>query len=160
MLEIEYRDIIPQAQYEGVVEKTMEECYKEEKLPIKTLYVCVILTDECNIRKMNKEYRNIDKTTDVLSFPIFEKEELQELIKKKPTKEEIIGDIVISMPTIKEQAAEYGHSVERELAYMIVHGFFHLMGYDHMEEVEKKAMREKEEKVLQKLNLIREKVEN
>lgn len=158
MLEIEYRDIIPQDQYEGIVEKTIEECYKEEKLPIKTLYVCVTLTNECNIRRINKEYREVDKTTDVLSFPMFEKEELQELIKRKSNREEIIGDIVISMPTVKEQAAEYGHSVERELAYMVVHGFFHLMGHDHMEEEEKKIMRAKEEKVLQKLNLTREEI--
>ena len=66
-----------------------------------------------------------------------------------------MGDIIISVERVEEQAKEYGHSFERELAYMLVHGFYHLMGYDHMEEDEKREMREKEEKVLNELNILR-----
>ena len=70
--------------------------------------------------------------------------------------EETLGDIVVSIERVKEQAEEYGHSFERELAYMIVHGFYHLMGEDHMVEEEKEQMRKKEENVLGKLNIVRE----
>ena len=68
---------------------------------------------------------------------------------------ETIGDIIISIERVREQAKEYGHSFERELAYMVVHGFYHLMGYDHMQEEDKKIMREKEEKVLNLLEINR-----
>ena len=69
--------------------------------------------------------------------------------------QDILGDIIISIPKVKEQAVEYGHSFERELAYMLVHGFYHLMGYDHIEEEDKIQMRKKEENVLSKLNITR-----
>ena len=69
--------------------------------------------------------------------------------------EDVLGDVIISIDKVKEQAEEYGHSFERELSYMLVHGFYHLMGYDHMNEQEKKEMREKEEKVLNLLNIKR-----
>lgn len=69
---------------------------------------------------------------------------------------DILGDIVISIPKVYEQADEYGHSFERELSYMVVHGFYHLMGYDHMQEDEKKVMRQKEEIVLSELGISRE----
>ena len=108
------------------------------------------------IRKINNQYRNIDKATDVLSFPMFEKQELDEKIENNDFLcEDILGDIVISIEKVKEQAEEYGHSFERELGYMIVHGFYHLMGYDHIEEEDKKIMRPKEEKVLKILNINR-----
>ena len=98
------------------------------------------------LKRLNNEYRNIDKETDVLSFPMFEKTEIPEM--KKCQYEEALGDIVISIERVKEQAVEYGHSFERELAYMIVHGFYHLMGEDHIEENDKLIMREKEEEIL------------
>lgn len=155
MLEIEYQEITPEDKYNSVVEKVINECYEEEKLDAEKLYICVTITNNENIKKTNKEYRNIDRATDVLSFPMFEKQELEKIKNRKLKNEEIIGDIVISIETVNEQAKEYGHSIDRELAYMVVHGFFHLMGYDHIEENEKKDMREKEEKVLAKLNLTR-----
>ena len=114
------------------------------------------LTNPENIKEINKKYRNIDKETDVLSFPMFEKEELDEIIKNKKFKnEDILGDIIISVEKVQEQAKEYGHSFERELSYMIVHGFYHLMGYDHIKEEDKKIMRPKEEKILKDLQIIR-----
>jgi len=87
---------------------------------------------------------------------MFEKNELEKVIKNiNPLQEEILGDIVICIEKVKEQAEEYNHSFERELAYMVVHGFYHLMGYDHIEETDKKIMREKEEKILEKLDIKR-----
>ena len=106
------------------------------------------------IQKLNREYRQIDKATDVLSFPMFEKDEIKSL--ENLEFEETLGDIVISIERVEEQAKEYGHSFERELAYMVVHGFYHLMGEDHMNEEEKAIMRAKEENVLNKLKIVRE----
>ena len=123
------------------------------------LYLNVILTNPETIRATNKHYREIDKETDVLSFPMFQKEELDKLVEESQTKKEIVedvlGDIMISIPRVIEQANEYGHSVERELAYMVVHGFYHVMGYDHIKEEDKAIMRPKEEYVLNKLSITR-----
>jgi probable rRNA maturation factor len=118
--------------------------------------VYITLMDDDEIHKINKEYRNVDRATDVLSFPMAEKEEISKLKKKKKDdKEEILGDILISVPRVKSQAEEYGHSFERELAYLVTHGMLHLLGYDHMEDDEKAVMREHEEAVLQSLNINR-----
>ena len=81
---------------------------------------------------------------------MYEKGELDNI---KLEKEDILGDMVISIEKVKEQAKEYDHSFERELAYMVVHSFYHLLGYDHINENEKKEMRQKEENILQKLNI-------
>ena len=87
---------------------------------------------------------------------MFEKKELEEKINKKDFEhQDILGDIIISIEKVKEQAEEYGHSFERELSYMLVHGFYHLIGYDHIEENDKKEMRKKEQNVLEKLKILR-----
>ena len=117
------------------------------------IYNDVTLTYPENIKKLNNQYRNIDKETDVLSFPMFEKEEIMGV--KRVEYRESLGDIVISIERVKEQAKDYGHSFEREFAYMLVHGFYHLMGEDHIEEEDKKVMREKEEYVLNRLQISR-----
>lgn len=152
--EIEYLDIEQNNEYETLIDRVLEECFHTEGLDDFNIYISVTLTNPENIRKLNNEYRNIDKETDVLSFPMFEKSEILNL--KKIEYEEALGDIIISVDRVKEQAIEYGHSFERELSYMIVHGFYHLMGEDHIKEEDKKIMREKEEKVLEKLNILRE----
>lgn len=154
--EIHYLDIEENKEYEKIIKKVVNECFKVEKLENSKLYISITLTTPENIRKYNKQYRNIDKETDVLSFPMFEKNELQVLIENKTIENvDILGDMVISIPRVKEQAEEYGHSFERELAYMVVHSFYHLMGYDHIEEADKPLMRTKEEFVLNKLNITR-----
>lgn len=156
MFEIIYQDIEENKEYEETIKKVLEQCFKEEKLENSKLYITITLTNSENIRKINKEYRNIDKATDVLSFPMYEKEELEEKIAKQHYEhEDVLGDIVISIEKVEEQAKEYGHSFERELSYMIVHGFYHLMGYDHIEEEDKKKMRPKEEKILNTLKIVR-----
>ena len=154
--EIIYKDIEKVNSWEDIVKRVFEECFEEEQLQDSKLYITVTFTNPKNIQSINKEYRNIDRPTDVLSFPMYQKEELDQKIEKKDFQyQDILGDIVISIPKVEEQAKEYGHSFERELSYMLVHGFYHLMGYDHIEEEDKKQMRKKEEKILETLNISR-----
>ena len=150
--EINYLDIDANAEVEKQITYVLGECFKEEKLDNTSLYINVVLTDSKNIRQINNEQRNIDKETDVLSFPMFEKEEIMKIESNIP---EVLGDIVISVERVEEQAEEYGHSFEREISYMVVHGFYHILGYDHMEEKDKQEMRKKEENILNKLNITR-----
>ena len=156
MYEIVYDGIDEKEEYKEVIEKVLSQCFKEEKLENSKLCVTVTLTTPKTIQEINKQYRNIDRATDVLSFPMFEKDELDKKIQTNDFEnEDILGDIVVSVDKVKEQAIEYGHSFERELSYMIVHGFYHLMGYDHIEENDKKIMREKEENILKELDINR-----
>ncbi len=156
MYEIVYDGIDEKEEYKEVIEKVLSQCFKEEKLEDSKLCVTVTLTTPKTIQEINKQYRNIDRATDVLSFPMFEKDELDKKIQENDFEnEDILGDIVVSVDKVKEQAIEYGHSFERELSYMIVHGFYHLMGYDHIEENDKKVMRKKEENILEKLSISR-----
>ncbi len=156
MFEIIYKDIEENKINEQIINTVLKKCFEEEGLENSKLSISVTLTNPDNIRKINKQYRNIDKATDVLSFPMFEKEELNKKIKEKDFEyEDMLGDIIISIEKVKEQAIEYGHSFERELSYMVVHGFYHLMGYDHIKEEDKKLMRPKEEKILNDLQIIR-----
>lgn len=156
MYEILYQGIEEKKEYEQIVKKVLMQCFKEEGLNHSKLCITVTLTTPQNIQKINKEYRGIDKATDVLSFPIFEKDELaQKLSQNEFTHEDMLGDIIISIEKVEEQAEEYQHSFERELSYMIVHGFYHLMGYDHIKEADKIEMRPKEEKVLNDLKINR-----
>ena len=157
MYQLENLDIEENKEYEDIIKKVVEQCFKEEHLENSKLYISITLTNPENIHKINKEYRNVDKETDVLSFPMFEKNEIDKKIKNQDFEhEDVLGDIVISIEKVKGQAEEYGHSFEREFAYMIVHGFYHLMGYDHIKEEDKAIMRPKEEKVLNKLGITRE----
>lgn len=152
VVDIEFLEIPQTDDYNGLIDMVLGECFKEENLLDSKLYIGVILTNPDEIQQMNKEYRKIDKTTDVLSFPMYERDEIPHLNKEI---EEPIGDIVISIERVRKQAKEYEHSFERELAYMLVHGFYHIMGYDHMEEMEKKEMRAKEDVILNRLNIIK-----
>ena len=158
MYQIEYLDIEEQKELEKIIQKVVEQCFKEEKIEKSKMYISITLTDPKNIREINKQFRNIDQETDVLSFPMYEKNELEELIKDgRFEHEDVLGDIVISIDKVKRQAIEYGHSFERELSYMVVHGFYHLMGYDHIKNEDKIIMTPKEEKVLSKLGIERTK---
>lgn len=156
MYEILYQEIEEKKEYEEIIEKVLTQCFKEEGLENAKLSITITLTTKEIIRKINKTYRNVDKATDVLSFPMFEKDELDEKIEKKDfAHEDILGDIIISIERVEEQAKEYEHSFERELSYMLVHGFYHLMGYDHIQEEDKIIMRPKEEKILEDLKISR-----
>ena len=135
-----------------------EETYNKIQLAInKTLeyenftkpsQVSVSLVNSEEIKTLNNYYRNIDKTTDVLSFPMDDDEFEDEVI--------ILGDVVLCLDKAKEQSIEFGHSLDREICYLTVHSTLHLLGFDHMEEEEKKEMREHEEKVMDILDLPRE----
>lgn len=103
--------------------------------------VVITLVDNEHIRQLNREFRNLDKPTDVLSFPLDE--------------EDSLGDIIISIPRAKEQATQYGHSFERELGFLTIHGFLHLLGYDHHTEEEEKVMFGRQEQILSEFGLSR-----
>ena len=157
MYQLEYLDLEENKDYEKIISKVVKQCFKTEHLEKSKLFISITLTTPENIRKINNQYRNIDKETDVLSFPKSEKQELEEKLKKQDFKyEDALGDIVISIDQVKKQAIEYEHSFERELSYMVVHGFYHLMGYDHMQDDEKAIMRQKEENVLNILEITRD----
>ncbi|ADL68717.1 rRNA maturation RNase YbeY [Thermoanaerobacterium thermosaccharolyticum] len=123
--------------------------------------VSVSFVDNEEIHKLNKYYRNVDRETDVLSFPLVEFEEIYSDIDEENYDEddaagpEPIGDIVISLEKAKQQAEEYGHSFIREVAYLTAHSMFHLMGYDHETDDERKIMREKEDEVMRRLKIER-----
>ena len=151
-VQINYNNIEENEEYNKIINTVVKKCFEEEGLDNIKIYINIILTNPEEIKRINKEYRNIDKETDVLSFPMFEKEEIQNIEGNIP---DVLGDIVISIEKVKEQAKEYGHSFERELSYMVVHGFYHLMGYDHIKEEDKSIMRQKEENVLEKLKILR-----
>lgn len=155
-VELVYNGVDENVEYEKIINLVIDTCFSVERLEKLNLYISITLTTPEEIRKINNEFRNIDKETDVLSFPMFEKIELDEMVQAgKNEIPETIGDVIVSIERVQEQAEEYGHSFERELAYMVVHGFYHLMGYDHMVEEDKVVMRAKEENVLNKLNIIR-----
>lgn len=157
MYQLEYLDLEEKEEYENIVKRVVKQCFKEEKLEDSKLYISITLTTPEHIHEINKQYRNVDKETDVLSFPMFEKNELDAKIANQDFEhEDVLGDIVISIEKVKGQAIEYGHSFERELSYMIVHGFYHLMGYDHIKEEDKIVMRPKEENILNKLGIRRD----
>lgn len=111
----------------------------------------LLLCDNKYIHELNKTYRGIDRPTDVLSFALNEGEE-EDLEEES----NLLGDIIISLERTAEQAEEYGHGMERELAYLTVHGCLHILGYDHMEEDDKQEMRTEEEFILGRLGYIRE----
>ncbi len=156
MFEIIYNGIVENPNYDETIGKVVKQCYEEEHLQDSNLILTITLTTPEHIQEINKQYRNIDRATDVLSFPMFEKPELDKKIKSKDFElEDMLGDIIISIQKVEEQAKEYGHSFERELSYMVVHGFYHLMGYDHIEEKDREIMRAKEEKILERLKIKR-----
>ncbi|MDD2648982.1 MAG: cytidine deaminase [Eubacteriales bacterium] len=130
-----------------------------------SLFASVIITDDETIRKINSSERKIDKATDVLSFPTVNYRQghtARDSAKRLRAEYDadagacVLGDIVISSERAREQALEYGHSFEREMCYLLVHGLFHLMGYDHMQPAEKARMREMEEKALSDAGMTRD----
>lgn len=155
MIEINYEEIDCMSDEETLIEKVVRNVLKSENI-LHDVDVYVTLTNNEVIHEINKKYRDVDRPTDVLSFPMYERDEIS-LLKdsKKQNQEEILGDIVISIEKVKEQAHEYGHSFDRELAYLVTHGMLHLLGYDHIIDEEKIVMRAKEEEILQDMCIVR-----
>jgi len=115
--------------------------YLFDYMNIKDAVMSIIIVDNKEIHKINKEYRNIDRETDVISFALEEGETFDEPYRT-------LGDIYISIDKVYEQAKEYGHSVKRELFFLVTHGFLHLLGYDHMKKEDEEVMFPLQEKIL------------
>ncbi len=148
---------------EETVQKVIETALDCEECPYEA-EVNVLITDQEGIRAYNKEYRDIDKETDVLSFPgvdysmpaDFSLAEADVHSYFHPESGELLlGDIILCKERIYAQAEEYGHSVLREFAFLIVHSVLHLLGYDHMEEEEEKVMRMHQDKIMEELQILR-----
>ena len=141
-----------------LLKKTVFTCLGDENINI-GCELNIMITDDSSIQQINRQFRNIDKPTDVLSFPLVYMKEGRILSENGDYDLDegllLLGDIVISMETALRQAEQYGHSVERELAFLTSHGVFHLLGYDHMEKNEEAIMLAKQEAVLGKLGLKR-----
>jgi probable rRNA maturation factor len=150
---VEFTDSIDKLLLDTVNSALAQECFD---MPAE---VSILLVDDEKIREINKEYRDIDKSTDVLSFPIVDMHEGEILSDEGDIDMDdnmlLLGDIIISMETAVKQAAEYGHSLERELAFLTCHGVFHLIGYDHMNSEDEKKMMGKQEKLLEQMGLPR-----
>jgi probable rRNA maturation factor len=149
--------------FEEMEKKVVEACVDFVDCPYET-EVNILLTNDEQIRVINKEYREVDAPTDVLSFPGVDYDtpgdfsRLEEEVASyfhPETGELLLGDIVISLERAKQQAKEYGHSLKRELAFLTTHSMFHLFGYDHMEEEERKLMEDKQREVLEGLQILR-----
>ena len=125
--------------------------------------VNLLITDDEAIKEINLEQRGIDAATDVLSFPMVQYEQAGDFsgLEERDdtfnieTGELMLGDIVISIDRVKAQALEYGHSIKREMAFLIVHSMLHLIGYDHMEDKDRTVMEEKQRMVMDKLGILR-----
>lgn len=131
----------------NLAKKVVREVLASEGIS-KKAEVSIVFVDDDYIHQLNLQYRGIDCPTDVLSFAMQEGEHMA-----GPEEEIILGDVVISLPTAEKQSFEYGHSFLREAGYLIIHGTLHLLGYDHQDEDQKSAMREKEEAVLSRVGL-------
>ena len=130
---------------EDLLEKVIETSLKMENMSLDyEISVSFVTNDE--IRELNSQFRNIDKETDVLSFPF--EDEFETGIR-------ILGDIVLSVEKAMDQAEEFGHTVERELAYLTAHSTLHLMGYDHMNDDDKSIMRQKEKAIMKALQIFK-----
>lgn len=134
-----------------LIEKVISEALRYEGVNDNT-EVSVTIVDNEEIRKINNKFRNIDRATDVLSFPLidFDSESLPDDGSKI-----YLGDIIISIERAKEQAKEYGHSIDREIGFLTAHSMLHLLGYDHMVPEEEKEMFAKQEEILNNLGLRR-----
>lgn len=136
-----------------LIRKTVTHAGKLHKLPAAT-EVNVVIVDKQYMQELNHYYRGVDKPTDVLSFAITETRD-EEPFYDAPEEDHMLGDIVICLDVAIAQAAEYNHPVERELAFLTVHGMLHLLGYDHEDENERVLMRSFEERILNELGITR-----
>ena len=149
---------------EGLIKLLTETVMKRFDIPYE-LSLNVTFTDDETIREINREFRNIDSSTDVLSFPALEFEkpgDFSGISEDDPecfdpdSGELIFGDIMISLEHAKKQAEEYGHSYKREVAFLLTHSLLHLSGFDHMEDEERKVMEALQEQILDEIGITRE----
>lgn len=155
MLTIDFIDETETLQDSDVqfVEKILQHAAAEEQVGEAEVSVSFVTNDM--IREINREYRGKDQPTDVISFAMEELGEGETAIIGSP-EPRMLGDIIISLDRTKEQAADYGHSFERELGFLAIHGFLHLLGYDHMTEEDEKKMFSRQEEILVSLGITRD----
>lgn len=134
-------------EFNDIIERVVRECLIIEELSLDS-EVSVSLVDNEEIKELNKNYRGVDKETDVLSFPLDD-----DFFMEGP---DLLGDIIISMEKALEQGKEYGHSLNREIAYLTAHSMFHLMGYDHIDAKDKNLMRKKEKEIMKRLEIFKD----
>lgn len=135
---------------EKMIQKLVKEVLKEEK--VRNAECNIIFVDNEKIHEINREYRYIDRVTDVISFA------LEDEMENEPSAQyemRVLGDIYISVDRAKEQALEYGHSFLREICFLAIHGMLHLLGYDHQTTEDEKIMFQKQEEVLAKYGIVR-----
>ena len=135
------------------LEQAAELCLKEEGIPDNRIEISLSFVSMEKIHELNNMYRQVDRPTDVLSFPLVE--DFNEIDWEKEHEEILLGDVVICLEKARQQAKEYGHSEKREIVYLFVHSVLHLLGYDHMEDEDKAQMRRQEELVMDALDLKR-----
>ena len=148
--------------YEKTAGDVIRYTIAHEKFPFEA-EVNLLLTDDEGIQMMNKEFRNIDSPTDVLSFPMIHYESAGDFTKLEAdadnfnpdTGEVVLGDIILNTDLVKQQAESFGHSELREFAFLIVHSMLHLFGYDHMTEKEADAMEQVQKEILEELHILR-----
>ena len=143
-----YNETNDEFPYNDIIEKVVNKAFEIER--VKNASCSIIIVDNSYIHKLNKEYRGIDRVTDVISFAL---EDDKNMVIPDGTR--LLGDIYISLDKAKEQAEEYGHSLERELCFLAVHGIYHLLGYDHEKEEEAEVMFKKQEEVLMEYGITR-----
>lgn len=160
-IENEYKSDLP-VHYKEIIENVITEACDYVDCPFETS-VEVLLTDNDEIHEINLAQRNMDRATDVLSFPMNDYptagdfSEIEEMGTFDPDSGELmLGDIVVSMDKVDSQAEEFGHSKERELAFLVAHSMLHLFGYDHMEEKERLVMEQKQNEILEKRGYTRD----
>lgn len=148
--------------YESLIKRVIRTVLDYEACPYE-VEVNIVLTNNEEIHIINNEYRHIDRPTDVLSFPMIDYEVPGDFLKVEEdmslfhpeTGELLLGDIMISVDKITEQAMEYGHSLERELGFLVAHSVLHLCGYDHIEEDEREIMERKQREIMERISLHR-----
>lgn len=160
--EVEYEKVFP-FEPESLAFRVAVKCLDYEACPYEA-EVNLLLTSDTGIRQLNKQFRNMNKATDVLSFPLMEFERPADFSRAEEQKadhfnpetgELLLGDIVISKDKVTEQAKEYGHSEEREFAFLIAHSMLHLMGYDHLDAEEAREMEKRQAEILEQLQIRR-----
>lgn len=138
-----------EVEYSTLVQEIVEFVLKKEK--IENPILNIIFTDNKKIHEINREYRNIDRETDVISFALEDEDTLVNASEYR-----VLGDIYISVDKAKSQALEYGHSLKREICFLAVHGVYHLLGYDHQNKEEEKVMFQKQEEALDEFGITKE----
>ncbi|MBR5731352.1 MAG: rRNA maturation RNase YbeY [Firmicutes bacterium] len=148
-------DARPDEETSALLEAAAVAALKGEGMDPEPVSLSVSFVGKDEIRKLNKDFRGVDRKTDVLSFPLYEKGCIPDAADLEEGEERALGDVVICEEVCEEQAKEYGHSIQREIVYLFTHSVFHLLGYDHETEDDKADMRAREEEVMSLLGLTR-----